>query len=857
MNVFGEADIDYESKLNRFRNHKPKGKVKPNMKTRKVDVKIQNPDGSIVFQKDNFEVPEDWSDRAATIVASKYAMDSENSVIDIVDRVVNQITGWGVEQEYFSDPMDSIGNEKSSDWYRFSKELREILLDQRAAFNSPVWFNCGSDSSNDQMSACFIVPVEDTMESILEHNTIEGNIFKGGSGAGCNVSSIRAKGEKLSNKGEASGPVSFMKMWDSTAGVIKSGGKTRRSAKMICMDTDHPDILNFIDCKKIEEDKAKILIEKGFSPEEAYDTVAFQNTNHSIRVSDDFMKAVKNEAESGMEWNLINRGNGYATPISAKKIFRAAAEIAWATGDPGIQYDSRMNLDNPVPSVAKINGTNPCSEFSAIDNSSCNLASLNLMKYYEEGQFQWVVFENDIKVLITAMDILIDAADYPTEEIRKTTVATRPLGLGFSNLGALLMIMGLPYDSIEGREMAAEITKRMTTAAYRQSHELGNKLGSFEHYKDNLEVNYDIIKRLTGLTSLAESIQAGGLRNSQVTLLAPTGTISFMMDCDTTGVEPLFALKTIKTLAGGGTMEIDYPCVEEACDIIRSKNRGSQDITNESIIENYQEGLFDTSNEIPWKAHIDMMAACQQHLNGAISKTVNMPADATSQDIMKAYMYGWNAGLKCIAIYRDGSKGMQPMVDANKKEEKPEPEPVIADSITPGVSPSARLKPTNERDSITNKIDIGGHEGYVTAGMYPDGSLCEIFIRMSKEGSLVSGIMDAFATSVSLGLQHGVPLSKLVEKFKNTQFQPSGFTSHEEIGYASSIVDYIFKWLELRFLEENIEEEEDEEEAVEKTEEPKQILAFDGAECNVCGNITSKVGTCYLCSTCGTTSGCS
>lgn len=840
------------------------------MKTRQVDVKIETPEGDIIFQKDGFEIPVSWSDRAATIVASKYAMDNENSAIDVINRVATQITTWGCEQNYLRDSNsnevihNAMLKEKDieiSNTHDFFHQLKDILLNQRAAFNSPVWFNCGADTGIDQMSACFILPIEDTMESILNHNTTEGLIFRGGSGAGSNVSKIRAKGEKLSNKGIASGPLVFMEMWDSTAGAIRSGGKTRRSAKMICMNTDHPDIIEFINCKKLEEDKAKILIGNGVTPEEAYSTVAFQNTNHSIRADDKFMEAVVN----GDTYSLKDRNTDKTKSSKgmANDILKLTAKIAWETGDPGIQFDTKMNEDNPIPSVDRINSTNPCSEFSAVDNSSCNLASLNLLKYFNRNlkdNFNWKKFKDDINILITAMDILIEPADYPTPEIRDITIKTRPLGLGFSNLGALLMTIGHAYDSEKGREIAAKITKVMTTQAYCQSMKLAYKLGSFSYFNENIEANREIILRLTEDNVLADAIRETGLRNSQVTLLAPTGTISFLMDCDTTGIEPLFALKTLKQLAGGGTIELDYPCVEKAVDRLR-KIRGNNE-TYEQILD-LKHDLFKTSNEISWKSHIDMMAACQKHLNGAISKTVNMSADTKVEEVYNSYLYAWKAGIKCLAIYRDGCKMMQPLTDTNKKEE---PEIEIADTLIPGIAPATRLKPSVEGMAHRLKIEVSGHKGYVHAGMYPDGSLCEIFIRMSKEGSMVSGMMDAFATSVSLGLQHGVPLSKLVEKFKNTQFQPSGWTSNKDIGYASSIVDYIFKWLEIKFLKK--EENEEYEEEYKKSElnipnksndikEIKPVLAFDGPECPECENITSKVGACYLCNTCGATTGCS
>jgi ribonucleoside-diphosphate reductase alpha chain len=1201
-----------------------------------VDVEIKRPDGSIVFEKKQFKVPVDWSDRAATIMASKYATDEEYSAYDIIDRVVNQITEWGKEQGYFEDDND----------YDFQTYLKDILVNQRAAFNSPVWFNCGSKNNSNQMSACFIVPVEDTMESILRHNEIEGMIFRGGSGAGCNVSKLRGKGEKLSNKGTASGPISFMKMWDATAGVIKcvtgdtivwtdlglttikeatgkiatgygyntivkkyrnetskvkkvnlsytnlsltgtnnhpikvmtktgiqwkniedlsigdyvavgrnyypeikdsqinfkyentnrkkeytipekitpslayilglwtaegsidderiritngdeqivdkfieewkstfgysltktfnkskncydlqssckgiielfkflgckpgaankeipelilksskqsmllylkgyfdgdghtqshvyatskskklidslqhvllaigivcskkkqivankeywkisfsgdgsrlfhyiigttsnkksydfknkkqnsnidiipfviseakktisfnqykkginislnkaieidllsilekeypalalavketiennifwdkiktieeqedietyditvenkhsflgngiichnSGGKTRRSAKLICMDVDHPDIWDFINCKREEEHKAKILIEAGIPAEDAYATVAFQNTNHSIRVSDKFMKAYEEQKEGEANWALKNRGNKEEVPFSPRSILAQTAAVAWETGDPGIQFDDRMNIDNPVPSLGRINSTNPCSEFSAVDNSSCNLASLNLVKYLTvEGDFNWPLFRDDTHVMITAMDILVDAADYPTEEIRQVTTSTRPLGLGFSNLGALLILKGYPYDSDEGRFFAKNITREMTRNAYTQSIHLAKKLGSFLEFRNNKERNLEIAMRLTDTDETGhiwQEMKEYGLRNSQVTLLAPTGTISFMMDCDTTGIEPLFALKTYKQLAGGGTLEIDYPCVDKA----------KEKYTNPEV--------FKTANEIPWHAHIDMMAVCQQHLNGAISKTVNMPQDCTQMDIREAYIYAWKSGLKALAIYRDGSKSMQPMTAAKPAEEIKVVSEMKPDNFTDEKWCAVRRKLPDTVTSLRHKFNIGGFEGYLHCGVYEDGSLGELFVIAEKMGSTMQGFLDAFATSVSLGLQYGVPLEKLIDKFSGTRFDPAGFTTNPDIQLTTSVIDYIFRWLELQFIdkEEDIEDNHYMEERTSYAPAPVKV-SFDGPPCPHCGSITGKVGTCFLCRNCGETTGCS
>jgi ribonucleoside-diphosphate reductase alpha chain len=1250
------------------------------MKTRYVDVKITSPDKGIVFQKDNFEIPEGWSDRAAKVVASKYAMDSENSAIQIIDRVVNQISIWGENQGYFNSGtnLEPYLNNGTYTEEEFRYNLKDILINQRASFNSPVWFNCGSDTGTEQMSACFIVPVEDSMESILEHNTIEGLIFRGGSGAGCNVSQIRGKGEKLSNKGRTSGPLSFMRIWDTTAGAIKSGGKTRRSAKMVCMDADHPDIMEFINCKKDEENKAKILIDAGMNPEEAYATVAFQNTNHSIRVTDKFMQCVVDDKE----WGLINRGDKVVKQVSARDLLYQTARIAWETGDPGIQFDDRMNKDNPVPSVDTIHGTNPCftgdtristpnglipikelcdlalnkgvispvyteneiismpvaygetgsndilkvtlsdgreikctpnhnwyiegkkieakdleigmpvniftgteikssnlrrslnvkkdindyaiknckkieganfptemtpefaevlghltgdgyvsegssysvgwvfgthkeksqdlddlydrykkvldsffpvntsvnkngckllrynripivkyfidlgfsrckapqkrvpeflfrsdneiiknylrgyfgadgtaygveeehscsincssvskkllqdiqllldifgirsqiklskkagtitfkgqktykthatyrllidvrdlnkfqerigfsvkykndtlefllnnrrerfqykyssvvissiealeekeitynltepinnlvyaqgvliaqcSEFSAIDNSSCNLASLNLIKYWDnEYGFQWDNFEEDIKVLITAMDILVDAADYPTQGIREVTTSTRPLGLGFANLGALLMSLTIPYDSEEARDFASDITRNMTTYAYNQSISLAKKMGSFKHFADNMDANIEIAKRLTGDTTLASFMEAYGLRNSQLTLLAPCGTIGFMMDCDTTGIEPLFALKTVKTLAGGGVMELDYPCVQEAVKELKKGYKSLKDLSEEEIIEKHPD-VFQTANELPWKAHADMMAACQKHLNSAISKTVNFSSDCTIDDVFDSYIYAWKAGLKAIAIYRDGSKGLQPMVSATKKTSKKVLESstkssddfVAKTDLNPVLAACVptRLKPSDEHKGIIHSIDISGHKVKITVGLYEDGSVAELYISMSKEGSTLSGIMDGLARSVSLGIQYGVPLKVFVNQFKDMKFEPAGVTRNPDIVIAHSILDYIGRWLEKRFLSNKDDNDNDEDEQVVYDDSDTQVtmkrslsdfsdteikeiqkqasIAYDGPPCPECGNFTFRSGTCYLCATCGSTTGCS
>ncbi len=808
------------------------------IKTKKIDVLIQDQDGTVIYQKDQFEVPIDWSDTAATIVASKYSTNTEFSVLDIVNRVTDQIGDWGWDQGYFTigEPEDPQAFTRNKD--KFKNLLKNILINQRASFNSPVWFNCGVEENFNQMSACFILPIEDNMESILQHTVTEGTVFKSGSGTGINVSKLRAKGELLSNKGSASGPISFMRGWDAFAGVIKSGGKVRRAAKLVCMDVDHPDIFDFIECKALEEEKAKILIQGGVTPEEAYSTVDFQNSNHSIRVTDEFMNTVMTEKEAQASWKLVNRGDKQEKKTSAKSLLRNAAEIAWATGDPGIQFHDRMNKDNPVPSLGEIVSTNPCSEFSSINSTSCNLASLNLVKYLTEFEgeltFNTDLFNKDIKVLITAMDILIEAADYPTPKIREMTIKTRPLGLGYSNLGGCLMLLGLPYDSEEGRSFAANITKQMTRAAYDQSIKLAEQLGSFEAFEKNKKQCLKIISRLTDASyKIDDDINEFGLRNSQLTLLAPCGTIGLAMDCDSTGIEPLFALKSKKLLAGGGTLEIIPRCVQKATSNLQS--------------------VYKTANEIHWKDHINMMAAVQPYLSGSISKTVNMPSDCKTQDVFDAYKYAWEKGLKSLAIYRDGSKDLQPLTQVKEETEEEEEEELDTEE-TEVEWTSIRRRLPDTRYGPNHTFNIAGFKGYITTGTYDSGELGEIFIIGSKLGSTMQGFLDSFATMISIALQYGVPLEKLVEKFKETQFKPQGITTNEDIRFCSSVPDYVFRWLATEFLD------EEEQEEFEGTSEPTSIIEtviLDGPACSNCGDLTQRAGACYVCKTCGETNGCS
>jgi ribonucleoside-diphosphate reductase alpha chain len=609
------------------------------------------------------------------------------------------------------------------------------------------------------------------------------------------------------------------------------------------MDADHPDIMKFIECKQHEENKAKILLANGISPEEAYSTVAFQNTNHSIRVTDKFMEAVLKDGD----WHLVNRGDKKKKKVKAKEILMRVAEVAWATGDPGIQFDDRMNKDNPVPSIGKINSTNPCSEFSAVDESSCDLASLNLMSFLRDGEINYEEMERVINLLVMAMDILIDAASYPTEKIREVTTSTRPLGLGFTNLGTLLISLGIPYGSPEGTSLAAAITKFITTAAYKKSIKLAAKHGSFKAFEENKNACMQIAKRLTdGNSDVCSGILEHGLRNSQLTLLAPTGTISFIMDAETTGLEPLFAHKMTKSLSGGGVMNIQATCINS----LLIENDIDTTVRKELWPENIKK-IAATANEISWEDHINMVAACQNYLNGAISKTINMPNSCKVEDIFDAYIYAWRQGLKAISIYRDGSKFMQPLQENKKKEEDKE---IIA------ITKETKWIPVRKKLPDTcygpqHKFNIGGFKGYIKVGTYEDGSPGQVFITASKSGSTMQGLLDSFATAISIGLQYGVPVEKFIEKFVGSQYSPSGYTQNENIRFTSSIVDYIFRWLQIEFFD----EEENDHIEIKNNEPPAPLVKviLDGPNCTSCGGLTQRNGTCFVCTTCGATTGCS
>ncbi|MER3488156.1 MAG: vitamin B12-dependent ribonucleotide reductase, partial [Chloroflexota bacterium] len=802
---------------------------------------ITNESGKVVFEQRDVEVPSFWSQLATNVVVSKYfrghigTPERERSVKQLIDRVVNTLCGWAERQHYFATP---------DDLETFRAELTHLLLHQKMSFNSPVWFNVGIEPKP-QCSACFINSVEDNMGSIMDLAKTEAMLFKYGSGAGVNLSPIRSSKERMSGGGVASGPVSFMKGYDAFAGVIKSGGKTRRAAKMVILNVDHPDILDFIDSKANEEKKAWALIEAGYDPSftgEAYGSVFFQNANHSVRVTDEFMRAVVEDRE----WTVraVTTGEPLAT-YRARDIWRRMAEAAWLCGDPGVQYDTTINDWHTCANTDRIYASNPCSEFMFLNDTACNLASLNLMKFVgDDGEFDIEAFRHAARVTITAQEIIVDNASYPTPKIEERSHRFRPLGLGYANLGALLMSRGLPYDSDEGRSYAAAITAIMHGEAYRQSAIIARDHGGpFVEFETNREPFLRVIRRHrdaayqisgTGVPAPMreavhrlwdETVELGaqhGYRNAQVTVLAPTGTIAFMMDCDTTGIEPDIALVKYKKLVGEGYLKIVNNTVPVALrrlgyspaeveDIVRYINE-RETIEGAPHLRPEHLPIFDCAfkpvngqRSIHYMGHVRMMAAVQPFLSGAISKTVNMPESATVEDIEQVYLEGWRLGLKAIAIYRDGSKKSQPLTagkktaDAAALKEIEELRRQLADAQAEALKPHRRRLPA-ERQAVTHKFEIAGHEGYITVGLYPDGQPGEIFLKMAKEGSTVSGLMDSFATAISLALQYGVPLRDLVNKFAHVRFEPSGFTGNPEIPIAKSIVDYIFRWLGSRFL---------------------------------------------------------
>ena len=808
------------------------------------DARIGHGD-KVSFEQLGVEFPKAWSQNATNIVAQKYFRGQlgsparESSVKQMIGRVAGTISGWGRERGYFATDEDAAA---------FEAELTHILLHQLAAFNSPVWFNVGFEESP-QCSACFILSVEDEMDSILSWNTKEGNIFRGGSGSGINLSKIRGSTEPLSKGGTASGPVSFMRGADAWAGTIKSGGKTRRAAKMIVLDIDHPDIRDFIWCKAKEEDKAAALRDAGFDMSidgEGFYSIQYQNANNSVRVSDAFMRAVENDED----WHLIARvtGEPIGEPIPARQLMKEIAEAAWRCADPGVQYDTTINQWHTSPVSGRINASNPCSEYMHVDDSACNLASLNLMKFRRsDGTFDVESFEHAVDIMFLAQEIIVSPSSYPTEEIGANARAFRQLGLGYANLGAYLMADGVPYDSDAGRGTSAAITALMTGRAYLGSARIAGAMGPYDRYPENRDAHNAVMRMHrdasysipvedcldSALLSAARGVwdaavetgEQNGYRNAQATVLAPTGTISFLMDCDTTGVEPDFSLVKFKELVGGGQMTIVNKTVPLALQTLGYSDEHIEQIVayvNEhgTIIgapglDDEDLAVFDVAvgeRAISHMGHIKMMGAVQPFISGAISKTVNMPQTASVEDIADAYIQAWRLGVKALAIYRDGSKTAQALrTDAQK--DKPadidlqaEIDKAVTDALAK-VGPKRRKMP-RERQSITHKFSIGGHEGYITAGMYEDGTIGEIFLTdIGKEGSTLRGMMNSFATAISLSLQYGVPLETLVRKFSYMRFEPEGMTSNPEIPFSKSMPDYIMRWLASRFLDTDLQEE--------------------------------------------------
>jgi ribonucleoside-diphosphate reductase alpha chain len=832
----------------------------------------------VAFEQLGVEFPTSWSQNATNIVAQKYfrgqvgSPERESSVKEMISRVAGTITGWGRAGGYFASEDDARA---------FNHELTHILLHQMAAFNSPVWFNCGwhpEDSPKNQMSACFILSVDDTMESILAWNTKEGMIFRGGSGSGINLSKIRGSMEPLSKGGTASGPVSFMRGADSWAGSIKSGGGTRRAAKMVVLDIDHPDIREFIWCKAKEEDKAAALRDAGFDMSidgEGFFSIQYQNANNSVRVTDEFMRTIE---ENG-EWRLLARATGepIGEPIPARELMREIAEAAWRCADPGVQYDTTINQWHTSPNSGRINASNPCSEYMHVDNSACNLASLNLMKFRRpDGTLDVASFEHTVDIVLLAQEIIVGPSSYPTEEIGANARAFRQLGLGYANLGAYLMSNGMPYDSDHGRGAAAAITALMTGRAYRRSAEAAGVLGPYERYGENREPHNNVMRMhrdasyaipdaacldgellAAARRSWDEAVELGdqhGYRNAQATVLAPTGTISFLMDCDTTGVEPDFSLVKFKELVGGGQMTIVNKTVplalqtlgysEQQVEQIEAHLAEHGTIVGAPGLKDEHLAVFDVAvgeRAISHMGHLKMMGAVQPFISGAVSKTVNMPQESTVEDIADAYTQAWHLGIKALAIYRDGSKTAQALrTDAQRETSAGENQadqgrrergvlgtratedaemrllsPADVDAIVAAAVSKAlteagpkRKRMPRERQSITHKFSIGGHEGYITAGMYEDGSIGEIFLTdIGKEGSTLRGMMNSFATAISIALQYGVPLETLVQKFSYMRFEPEGITGNPEIPFAKSMPDYIMRWLASRFLDTDAQEE--------------------------------------------------
>jgi len=867
-------------------------------------------EGGNAFEQRDVEFPRSWSQNATNIVAQKYFRGTlgtpqrESSVRQLVARVVDTITGWGRKNAYFASEHDA---------QVFADELTHLLVNQMAAFNSPVWFNVGVADTPQQCSACFILAVDDHMSSILNWYVEEGTIFKGGSGSGINLSRLRSSKEGLAGGGTASGPVSFMRGADASAGTIKSGGKTRRAAKMVILDADHPDVRDFIWCKATEEKKARALRDAGFDMDldgrDSY-SVQYQNANNSVRVTDEFMQAVLEDRD----WKLkaVTTGETLET-TRARDLMRDIALAAWECADPGMQYDTTINEWHTCPASGRINASNPCSEYMHLDNSACNLASLNLMKFLDaDGNFDVRSFRRATEIVFTAQEIVVGESDYPTDKIGENARAFRQLGLGYANLGALLMARGLPYDSDQGRAWAGAITAIMTGWAYRTSARIAEVTGPFAGYASNADAMLRVMRKHRaaadqidaelvpeGMLSAAkqswdEAIALGeqhGYRNAQASVLAPTGTIGLMMDCDTTGIEPELALVKTKKLVGGGTMQFVNQTVPRALaklgyDAVQTDDIVAYIAEHNSVAdaphlktEHYP--VFHTAmgeQPIHYMGHVRMMAAAQPYISGAISKTVNMPEEATVEEVEELFVESWRLGLKAVAIYRDNCKVAQPLsADKRKTAEAPEAEPAV-------LAWSAKKRLPQSRPALTTSFRVGDAEGYVTAGSYPDNGLGEIFLKASKQGSTLSGIMDAFSIAVSVGLQYGVPLEDYASKFINMKFEPSGMTNDPDIRFASSIVDYVFRRLALdhltweqrealgiRSIQERTEEAEGKiaeldadtapapapvAQPTEPVERPTARV-LDAPLCYQCGSKMQPAGSCYVCGTCGSTSGCS
>ena len=874
-------------------------------------------EGGNAFEQRDVEFPTTWSQNATNIVAQKYfrgtlgTPERESSVRQLVGRVVDTVTGWGRDGGYFASEHDA---------QVFSEELSHLLVTQKASFNSPVWFNLGVPGMSAQASACFILAVDDHMSSILNWYVEEGTIFKGGSGSGINLSTLRSSKERVNGGGTASGPVSFMRGADASAGTIKSGGKTRRAAKMVILNADHPDVRDFIWCKAHEERKARALRDAGFDMDldgaDSY-SIQYQNANNSVRVSDEFMRAY----ELDQDWKLksVTTGETVET-VRAREITREVARAAWECADPGMQYDTTINEWHTCPASGRINASNPCSEYMHLDNSACNLASLNLMKFIDdEGTFDVKSFRKAVEIVFTAQEIIVGPADYPTEKIAENARAYRQLGLGYANLGALLMARGLPYDSDGGRAWAGAITALMTGQAYRTSARIAEAIGPFDGYAPNADAMLRVMRKhraaaddIDGelvpeaLLSAAkqswdDAIAFGarhGYRNAQATVLAPTGTIGLMMDCDTTGIEPELALVKTKKLVGGGTMQFVNQTVPRALQRLGYDASQVEDIVayiaeHNSVAEaphlkDEHQSVFDTAmgeQAIQYMGHVRMMAAAQPFISGAISKTVNMPEHVTVEEVERLFIESWRLGLKAVAIYRDNCKVAQPL-SADKKKGATVTEP--ADLARP-----VRKRLPQTRPSMTTKFEVGDAEGYITASSYPDDGIGEIFLKTSKQGSTLAGITDAFSIAVSIGLQYGVPLETYVSKFINMKFEPSGMTNDPDIRFATSLVDYVFRRLAL----DHLPLEQREALGIRSIDERKQTAAAEAAEklgttveevvasvraeaasksvpvvetsvvsqtqaadaplCYTCGSKMLPAGSCYVCPSCGSTSGCS